>query len=88
MYFFNLVQVGEVNDNEYMDIDDSYVESGSQVSLKLSGVGNDITSASTLTCLILNLRGWMRKGTKSGIYSMMTMTKAMSMHLMMRARAK
>jgi hypothetical protein len=35
MYLFDFAQVGGDDDNEDMDVDDSYAESGSHVSLKL-----------------------------------------------------
>jgi len=34
MYLFDFAQVGGDDDNEDMDVDDSYAESGSHVSLK------------------------------------------------------
>ena len=86
---FDCEQIGGDDDNEDMDVDDSYAESGSHVGLDLCRLfESEIKYASSLTYHIYNLRRWKWKGTISGIFSMMPMTKTISMHLIMTARAK
>ena len=49
---FEFSQIGGDDDNEDMDVDDSYAESDIQVILKLCRVRSDMINASTLTCHI------------------------------------